>query len=72
MRKIRTKFRSGSVEELKERNDRMLKQYVRLINKGKKGKMEIYQELADEFGIEERNSVYAIIKEMTKEPHYEN
>ena len=62
MRKERKKYRSGTIEEVQKRNKAIINRYEKMIGTGKYGKMEIYQKLAVEFGFEERNSVYAIIK----------
>lgn len=61
MRKVRTKFRSGTVADTKKRNEKMFKRFEKLMNNGNYGKMEIYEMLAKEFNIAERNSVYNII-----------
>lgn len=67
MKKRRTKFRSHTAEELKKRNDSMFQKFKKLKATGRYGNMELYQLLADEFDIDERNTVGAIIRKRQKE-----
>ena len=62
MKKKRTKFRSLTSSQTKERNKKIYQKFVKLSSTGKYGKMQLYQLLADEFDIDERNSVYGIIR----------
>ena len=63
----RKQFRSGTIADVKKRNEKMFNDYQKLLDTGKRTKMEIYQKLATKFGFGERNSVYAIIKKMLTE-----
>lgn len=62
---MRKKYAKLSHAESDKRNNLMFKQYEKLLKK-KYGKMKIYQTLADQFDLEERNSVAAIINKMRK------
>lgn len=66
MRKIRTNFKRGTSDQIKKRNQEMFNKFKKLSNKGKYGRMELYQLLADEYDITERNSVGSIIRTMEK------
>lgn len=66
MKRIRTKFRNLSNEALKNRNNKMLLRFLELQASGEYGNMEIYQLLAEEFDISERNTVGAIVRKMIK------
>lgn len=67
IKKRRTKFRTLSNEETKLRNKNMFDKFKKLHATGRYGTMQLYQLLGDEFDIEERNSVGAIIRKMQKE-----
>lgn len=64
VKKQRKIFKKLSMADTELRNEQMYKKFVKLAAKGKYGRMELYQLLADEFDIEERNSVGAIIRKM--------
>lgn len=63
---MRKKYTKLPHHESQKRNLLMLKKFDKLVNKGY-GKMKIYQLLADEHDIEERNSVAGIIRNLKKE-----
>lgn len=67
MTKKRTKFKKGTMEETKKRNETMFKKFQKLSKTGKYGKMKLYEMLADEFDISERNSVANIIYNLQKQ-----
>lgn len=71
MKKRRTKYRNLSNQETKDRNRKMLEKFKKLQSTGRYGAMELYQMLGDEFDIEERNSVGAIIRKMLNEEQKE-
>lgn len=76
MRKVRTTYKRGTVKEITERNEKMFKKYLKMATPKKIkqiGKMGIYQQLADEFGFPEKNSVATIINKMRNaEPKIES
>lgn len=67
MKKDRTKWRSGTIEEVQKRNKAMFKRYKKLDESGKYTKMKIYEMLAKEFDFDFVNSVYPIVLKMEKE-----
>lgn len=62
---MRKKYSKLTQAESEKRNELMYVKYQKLLKK-KYGKMKIYQILADEFDLEERNSVASIINKLRK------
>ena len=63
---MRKKYSKLPHAESKKRNETMFEKFKKLQKKGHT-RMKLYQMLADEFDIEERNTVSRIIKDLEKE-----